>query len=57
MYAPCSAGKMLFLTPEGAKLVQKYLGRTWAAFLTTAVIGGSIGKPKIVFYSYEYTLF
>ena len=35
---------MLFLTPEGAKLVQKYLGRTWAAFLLTAAVGGSIGN-------------
>lgn len=32
-----------FLTPEGARLVQKYLGRTWGAFILTAAIGGSIG--------------
>lgn len=38
---------MLFLSPEGAKLLQKYLGRTWAAFLTTALIGTSIGKVKV----------
>ncbi len=33
-----------FLTPEGAKLVQKYLGRTWSAFILTALIEGSAGK-------------
>ena len=36
-----------FLTPEGTKLVQKYLGRTWSAFIVTAVIGGSIGKKSV----------
>lgn len=35
-----------FLTPEGARLVQKYLGRTWSAFILTAAIGGSIGNNQ-----------
>jgi hypothetical protein len=48
------AETMLFLNPEGAKLVQKYLGRTWAAFLTTALIGGGIGKPPKASVQFEF---
>lgn len=35
-----------FLTPQAAKLIQKYVSRTWAAFLGTALLGGGIGKKK-----------
>lgn len=39
-----------FLTPQGAKLIQKYLGRTWAAFLGTALLGGGIGSLYLFFF-------
>ena len=34
------------MSPEPAKLLQKYLARTWAAFIATALLGSGIGNEQ-----------